>query len=74
MLVVRSQNRVLVRLTEERWRHIVRRHPEMDSQRELVLETLTEPDMVQQGDFEELLAVRFHRETPLTSKFLVVVY
>jgi len=74
MLLVHSRNRVPVRLTEERWQHIVRRHPEMDGQREQVLETLAEPDMIQQGDFGELLASRFYPETPLTRKFLVVVY
>jgi hypothetical protein len=74
MLIVHSRNGVPVRLTEERWQHIVRRHPEMDSQRERVLETLAEPDMIQQGDFGEVLAVRFYPETPLTRKFLVVAY
>jgi hypothetical protein len=74
MLVVRSRNGVPVRLTEERWQHIVSRHPEMDGQRERVLETVAEPDMIQQGDFGELLAVRFCPGTPLTSKFLVVAY
>ena len=74
MLLVHSRNRVPVRLTEERWQHIVRRHPEMDGQREQVLETLAEPGMIQQGDFGELLAIRFYPETPLTRKFLVVVY
>jgi len=74
MLIVHSHNGAPVRLTEERWQHIVRRHPEMDNQRERVLETLAEPDMIQQGDFGELLAVRFYPETPLTRKFLVVAY
>jgi hypothetical protein len=74
MLIVYSRNGVPVRLTEERWQHIVRRHPEMEDQHELVLETLAEPDMIQQGDFGELLAVRFYPETPLTRKFLVVAY
>jgi len=74
MLIVHSRNGIPVRLTEERWQHIVRRHPEMDSQRERVLETLAEPDMIQQGDFGEVLAVRFYSETPLTRKFLVVAY
>jgi len=74
MLIVHSRNGVPVRLTEERWQHIVRRHPEMDNQRERVLETLAEPDMIQQGDFGEVLAVRFYLETPLTRKFLVVAY
>lgn len=74
MLIVRSRGGVPVRLTGERWRHIVQRHPEMESQRDRVLETLTEPDMIQKGDFGELLAIRFYPETPLTSKFLVVPY
>ena len=74
MLIVHSCNGIPVRLTEERWQHIVRRHPEMDSQRERVLETLAEPDMIQQGDFGEVLAVRFYPETPLPRKFLVVAY
>ncbi len=45
MLIVRSRNGVPIRLTEERWRHIVVRHPEMDDLREAVLETLAGPDM-----------------------------
>ena len=74
MLIVRSRNGVPVRLTEERWQHIIRRHTEMGDQRERVLETVAEPDMIQQGDFGELLAVHFYPETPLTSKYLVVAY
>src|SRR5437016_12143761 len=74
MLIVKSHNQVPVRLTDERWKHIVLRHPEMDEQRERVLETLGKPDIIQRGDFGELLALRFFKQTPLTSKFLVVVY
>ena len=74
MLIVRSVNKVPIRLTEERWRHITRRHPEIRDQRERILETLAAPDMIQQGDYGELLAIRYYAETPLTSKFLVVVY
>jgi hypothetical protein len=70
MLIVHPSNDVPVRLTRERWQHIVRRHPEMDNQRRRVLETVAEPDMIQQGDFGELLAVRFYSETPLSHKFL----
>ena len=74
MLVVHSRNGVPVRLTEERWRHVVGQHPEMDGQREKVLETLDDPDMIQDGDFGELLAVRRYSETPLGQKYMVVVY
>jgi hypothetical protein len=58
MLIVRSRNSVPVRLTEERWLHIRNRHPEMRDQRHRVLETLVAPEMIQEGDFGELLAVR----------------
>ncbi len=74
MLIVRSRNRVPVRLTDERWQHIVQRHPEVAEQMSRVLETVEEPELIQQGDFGELLAVRFYTETPLTSKHLVVAY
>ena len=46
MLVVRSRDGIPIRLTEERWQHIVHRHPEMTGQRERVLETLVEPDLI----------------------------
>ncbi len=74
MLIVHSRNGVPVRLTEERWQHIIHRHPEMAEQRERVLKTLAEPELVQQGDYGELLAIRFYAQTPLTGKYLVVVY
>jgi len=74
MLIVRSRNGVPVRLTEERWRHVVERHPEMGNLREEVLETLAGPDMIQEGDFGELLALKLYHGTPLGEKFLVVAY
>ena len=47
MLIVRSHNGVPIRLTEERWQHVMHRHPDMETQREQVLETLAESDMIQ---------------------------
>jgi hypothetical protein len=73
MLIVRSRNGVLVRFTEERWQHIVHRHPEMDGQRARVL-ALAGPDLVQKGDFGALFAVKFYPGTPMSEKFLVVAY
>jgi hypothetical protein len=35
---------------------------------------VAEPDLIQQRDSGELLAVRRFEETPLTAKFLVVPY
>jgi hypothetical protein len=74
MEIVRLQNKVPVRLTDERWKHIVKRHPEMDNMRDKVLVTLSKPEMVQMGDFGELLAIRVYPRTPLTRKNLIVAY
>lgn len=74
MVDVRSRGGVPIRLTDERWGHVTRGHPELDSQRERVLETLTEPELLQEGDQGELLAIRFYERTPITRKYLVVAY
>ena len=46
----------------------------MKDLQERILETLFEPEEIQQGDYGELLAIRFYPRTPLTQKYLVVVY
>lgn len=56
------------------WLHIARRHPEMATQQERVLETIAAPDSILEGDEGALMAVRLYAETPLTEKFLVVPY
>ncbi|MBF0518876.1 MAG: hypothetical protein HQK92_04050 [Nitrospirae bacterium] len=73
-MIVKSVNKVPIRLTIERWNHIVRRHPELDEQKDKVIQCVTLPDLIQIGDFGELIAIRFYEKTPLTSKYLVVVY
>ena len=46
----------------------------MDGHKARVLDTLSKPDFVQEGDFGELLAVKAYEDTPFGPKFLVVVY
>lgn len=65
MVIVKSKNNVSIRLTTERWKHIVTRHPEMLDQKEHVLETISNPYVIQQGDFGELIAIRFYEKTLL---------
>jgi len=74
MIVIVSKNGVAIRLTQERWRHIVGRHPELRKQKDKVLQTLTSPDLVQEGDLGTLLSAKLFPRTPLTEKFLVVIY
>ena len=47
---------------------------EMESQSDRLLETIENPEYVQEGDAGALLAIRHYATTPLTSKYLVVVY
>jgi len=58
--IVKSVNRIPVRLTDERWNHIEARHPEMGSQRMRVLQTVESPDLIQEGDFGEQLVIRHY--------------
>jgi hypothetical protein len=74
LIIVNSVENTPIRLTHERWDHIIRRHPELDSQKERVLETVNKPDFVQEGDLGALLAIRHYLQTPLTTKYLIVVY
>ena len=74
MIVTFSKNVVPIRITQERWEHIVRRHPEIRGQKERVIKTISNPEMIQEGDFGELLAIRFYSKSPLTRKHLVVAY
>jgi hypothetical protein len=63
-----------VRLTAERWAHILD-HPEMVGQRERLIETLTEPDTVIAAVLDETVLAyhRLYEATPVTLKYLVVI-
>ncbi len=70
VLTVRSITGTTVRLTDERWLHIVEGHPETAGRLNDVLLTIAAPDIVLQGNFGELLAVTFNDN----DKSLVVIY
>lgn len=44
MVTVYSKNNVLIRLTDERWLHIVENHDDLAGRISEVLETVAEPD------------------------------
>ena len=67
---IRSANGVTIRLTDERWSHIIEEHSELAGMRLDVLEAVALPQRVFKGGNDELLAVR-EREP---GKFLVAVY
>jgi hypothetical protein len=70
MLTARSVQGVQVRLTEERWRHIVAEHPDLRLALGELLDVVTRPDSVVEGPQGELLAVR----ATDAGKWLIVVY
>ena len=69
MEVARSKHGVPVRLTADRWLHIVENHDDMAGYHEAVLETVEDPDEVVQGKAGELLALKV-----MDDRTLVVAY
>ena len=70
MFTTRSILGKTIRLPEERWVHIVERHPEMAGSMEDVLLAVAMPDFALMGGDDELLAATYHFQ----EKLLVVVY
>ena len=64
-----SKNGIPIRLTEERWFHIVENHEELAGLSDEVLLTVEDPDCIVKGWADELLAVR-----KINDKYLIVVY
>ena len=67
--IAESKNSVAIRLTDERWFHIVENHNELAGLADKVLETISGPDFIVGGLRGELLAVKKIKE-----RFLVTVY
>lgn len=67
---IRSKGGVLIRLTEERWNHIIDEHGELSGLRTELLQTVSDPERILAGNDGALLAVR----TVEPGKWLVAVY
>jgi len=70
---LRDYNQRPIRLTDERWEHIIS-HTEMVEQRQRLAQTLAEPDSVvsTQSDPDVHVYQRFYETTPVTSKYMLV--
>ncbi len=67
-----SKNNIIIRLTEERWLHIIYSHREIDpTDFSSILEVIENPEMILKGDRGELLATK---RKPRSKKWFVVVY
>jgi len=69
-MVAYSVNGVPIRLSEERWLHIVSHHNEMAAYYFEVLEVITQPERIFEGNAGELIAVKEHSP----GKYFVVIY
>jgi hypothetical protein len=65
-----SKDRVIIRLTDERWSHISEEHNELAGMRLEVLETIANPVRILAGNAGEKLAIREIEP----AKFMVAVY
>ena len=69
-----SKNKRAIKLTAERWFHIIESHDYMAGYFHDVLETVRDPDFLVSGREEELLAAKFYKKTHISSKYLIVIY
>ena len=69
-----SHSGVPVRLTYERWGHIVEAHDYMAGLYDWVLETVADPDALVAGWAGSIVATRHYPYTPITEKYLIVIY
>jgi len=65
-----SVNKVKIRLTDERWKHIVLLHPGLVDSQSVILSTVKNPDYVFAGGGGELLAT----SKIFGNHYIVVVY
>ena len=74
LAVTQSKNGRSIRLTYERWSHILESHDYMAGNLNILLDTIENPDYIVRGNKGELLAVKYHEKTNISSKYAVVVY
>jgi hypothetical protein len=70
LAAVKSVNNVSIRLTKERWAHVLEEHGELAEFHQSILDAVANPSRVLAGSAGELLAIK---ETQ-PGKWLVVVY
>jgi hypothetical protein len=70
MITTFSVHGTRIRLTDERWAHILEEHGEISGMMDAVLQTVNEPQVIFAGNSGELLAVREIE----AGKYIVVPY
>lgn len=63
-----------IRLTDERYQHIIEKHPEIKGQESKIKGTIKKPELVRKSVYSRdvLLFYRHYKRTPVTEKYLAV--
>ena len=69
-----SKKRIPIRITDERWIHVVESHDYMAGNLDLVVETVENPDYIVAGRKGEVIALRHYETTSISEKSVVAVY
>ena len=69
-----SKKGIPIRITDERWIHVVESHDYMAGNLDMVVETVEDPDYIVAGRKGEVIALRHYETTSISEKFVVVVY
>ncbi len=69
-----SKKEIPIRITDERWIHVVESHDYMAGNLDLVVETVEDPDYIVTGRKGEVIALRHYETTSISEKSVVAVY
>ena len=69
-----SKNGRRIRLSNERWSHITEAHDYMAGNKDLILETVEDPDIIVEDDDGALIAIKYYPNTSIGEKNVAVVY
>ena len=69
-----SKNGKEIRLTAERWYHIVESHDYMAGNQEIVFETLEDPDIIVSVEKDEFIVIKHYIKTSISEKHVIVIY
>ena len=64
-----------LRMTDWNWEHIIRRHPEISSEKEKIIETLENPDKITDSlkDENAKFYYKYYKHRKSVNKFLMVL-
>ena len=64
-----------LRMTDWNWKHIIKRHPDVSSEMEKIIETLKKPDKILDSIKDEMsrFYYKYYKHRPFPNKFMMVL-